>query len=233
MSFRNRIKFHLVKTLNISYKQADSLLISEKVYVNNKLVSENDIISKDDEIAIENKIVRTKKKYTYIVLYKPAGIETTLNKKINDNLNSIIEIDNVFPIGRLDKASEGLLLLTDNGKIFDRILKSKHGQEKEYLVKVNRKLTEEFLDAVKTGVPIMGKKTLPAQIDLITDTEFKIILIEGRNRQIRRMCYKFGYDVLQLIRTRIINIELNDLKPSQHRHLSNEEVEGLLKNVLS
>lgn len=232
MSFRNRIKFHLVKTLGLSYKEADLLLVSEKVFVNGKLITENNIISKDDEIAIEDKIVRAEKKYTYIALYKPAGIETTLNKNINNSLNSIIDINNLFPIGRLDKASEGLLLLTDNGKIFDRVLKSKHSQEKEYRVKVNQKLTEEFLEALRTGIVIMGKKTLTARVKLISETEFRIILTEGRNRQIRRMCYKYGFDVLQLIRTRIINIELNGLQPTQHRHLSHEEIEVLIKKVL-
>ena len=219
MTFRKRLQYFLVKRLNISNKSALSLILEGKIKINGKSIFENIVLSLEDSVIFEEQILQEKKAFFYVAFYKPRGIETTLNRDIQDNLKDILPFkEELFPVGRLDKESEGLLILTNDGRVFDKTLRSEHKTEKEYLVKVNRKIDEDFIRKMAGGMSILGKMTLPCQVEKIDDFSFKIILIQGINRQIRRMCYKLDYEVLQLIRNRIGNIKLEELKPNEFRY---------------
>ena len=219
MTFRKRLQYFLVKRLNISNKSALSLILEGKIKINGLPIFENIVLSLEDSVIFEEQILQEKKAFFYVAFYKPRGIETTLNRDIQDNLKDILPFkEELFPVGRLDKESEGLLILTNDGRVFDKTLRSEHKTEKEYLVKVNRKIDEDFIRKMAGGMSILGKMTLPCQVEKIDDFSFKIILIQGINRQIRRMCYKLDYEVLQLIRNRIGNIKLEELKPNEFRY---------------
>ncbi|MCP9756801.1 pseudouridine synthase [Lacihabitans sp. CCS-44] len=224
MSFRNKLQYFLVKKLQISNSEAQKLLFERKITVNGKSTSANILIEPEFEIRYENEILQLSKNFKYLAFNKPRGIETTLNSEISDNLISILPFEGLFPVGRLDKASEGLLILTDDGRIYDKILRNEHKTEKEYIVKVDKTIDRSFLDNMAIGVKIMGKTTLPCQLELINENCFKITLIQGLNRQIRRMCYKLGYEVISLKRTRIGNLRLEDLGVGEWRHFEIKDV---------
>jgi 23S rRNA pseudouridine2604 synthase len=220
MTFRKRLQYFLVKKLRISNKEAINIIENEGVFLNSKICKENIEISETDLIEFNGGILQEPKKLKYLIFYKPKGIETTLNNKINNNLKDILpDNEALFPVGRLDKESEGLLLLTNDGKIFDKTLRKEFETEKEYIVDVNLPITPSFLQKMEYGVEILGKITLPTKIEKINDFRFKIILIQGLNRQIRRMCYKLGYEVTKLVRIRIGNYFLGDLKPKEYKYL--------------
>ena len=220
MTFRNRLQYLLVLRLQISNKEALNLIISGKVLVNGSIAKSNCELIQTDEVIYEGKVLQEAKKLIYIAFYKPRGIETTLNVAIEDNLKAILPFEaDVFPVGRLDKDSEGLLLLTNDGTVYDKILRNENKTEKDYVVQVDKPITSEFLETMSAGIVIMGKKTLPCQLIQINDFTFKITLIQGLNRQIRRMCYKLDYEVLSLKRIRIGNVHLEDLKASEYRIL--------------
>lgn len=217
MTFRKRLQYFLVKRLNISNKSALVLILEGKILVNDFSVFENIEINIQDKIVFDNQILQEGKQLIYIAFYKPRGIETTLNTEIPDNLKDILPFEeNLFPVGRLDKESEGLLLLTNDGRTFDKTLRSEHQTEKEYLVKVNKVIDDDFVLKMSSGITILGKITLPCQVEKVDNFTFKIILIQGINRQIRRMCYKLGYEVLGLKRIRIGDILIGDLKPCEY-----------------
>jgi 23S rRNA pseudouridine2604 synthase len=220
MTFRNRLQYLLVLRLQISNKEALNLIISGKILVNGSVAKSNCELIQTDEVIYEGKVLQEAKKLIYIAFYKPRGIETTLNVAIEDNLKAILPFEaDVFPVGRLDKDSEGLLLLTNDGTVYDKILRNENKTEKDYVVQVDKPITSEFLETMSAGIVIMGKKTLPCQLIQINDFTFKITLIQGLNRQIRRMCYKLDYEVLSLKRIRIGNVHLEDLKASEYRIL--------------
>ncbi|MDR6563036.1 MULTISPECIES: pseudouridine synthase [unclassified Arcicella] len=226
MTFRNRLQYLLVKRLQIANKMALSLIQSGVIMVNGLVVNENVIINLEDEVVYNNQLIKEGKKMIYLAFYKPRGIETTLNTNIPENLKEILPFeDALFPVGRLDKESEGLLLLTNDGRLFDKTLRKEHQTEKEYFVTVDKVIDEEFITRMSNGIQIMGKMTLPCKVEKITDFSFKIILVQGLNRQIRRMCYQLHYEVLELIRTRIGNVLLENLTPSTYRHLSMTEIQ--------
>ena len=219
MTFRKRLQYFLVKRLNISNKSALSFILEGKVKINGLPIFENIVLSLEDSIIFEEQILQEKKAFFYVAFYKPRGIETTLNRDIQDNLKDILPFkEDLFPVGRLDKESEGLLILTNDGRVFDKILRSEHQTEKEYLVKVDRQIDEDFIQKMSAGINILGKITLPCRVERIDDFSFKIVLIQGINRQIRRMCYKLNYEVLQLIRVRIGEIKIEELKPYEFRY---------------
>jgi 23S rRNA pseudouridine2604 synthase len=219
LSFRNKLQYFLVQKLEISNKEAQKFLSERKVFVNGRATSANIELQADDEILFEEKVLQASKKFKYIAFYKPQGIETTLNHSIENNLAGILPYHDVFPVGRLDKASEGLLLLTDDGRLYDKVLRNEHKTEKEYLVQVNKPIEEDFLENMGNGVKIMGKTTLPCKLKKIDKQMFSIILVQGLNRQIRRMCYKLNHEVLFLKRIRIGNLEVGALKPGEWRHI--------------
>lgn len=225
MTFRNRLQYLLVVRLQISNKEALNLIFSGKVFVNGTAAKSNCELTQTDEVVYEGQVLQEAKKLIYVVYYKPRGIETTLSTTIADNLKDILPFEeDVFPVGRLDKESEGLLLLTNDGTVYDKILRNENKTEKDYIVEVDRAITNDFLEAMSSGIVIMGKKTLPCKLVPIDDFRFKITLIQGLNRQIRRMCYKLDYEVLSLKRIRIGNISLGDLRAGEYRALNREEV---------
>ncbi len=228
MSFRNKLQYFLVKKLQISNIEAQKLLSDRKIYVNGKSTSANISIEPEFEIRYENSILQSSKNFKYLAYYKPRGTETTLNNEIPDNLISILPFEGVFPVGRLDKASEGLLILTDDGRIYDKILRNEHKIEKEYIVTVDKPIDNAFLTSMANGIKIMGKTTLPCQLEMLDESCFKIVLTQGLNRQIRRMCYKLGYEVTSLKRIRIGNLRLENLAVGQWRHF---DIRGVLTNL--
>ena len=219
MTFRKRLQYFLVKRLNISNKSALTLILEGNIKINGQVITENTVINPEDSIVFDEQILQEGKIYIYAAFYKPRGIETTFNQDIQDNLKDVLPFkEELFPIGRLDKESEGLLILTNDGRTFDKTLRSEYQTEKEYLVKVDREINGNFICKMSNGINILGKITLPCRVKKIDDYTFKIILIQGINRQIRRMCYKLGYEVLRLIRVRIGEVELGNLQPNEFRY---------------
>jgi 23S rRNA pseudouridine2604 synthase len=220
MTFRNRLQYLLVKKLQVSNQKALEIILSNTVLVNGSPTNTNIELDQTDEVLYNNEVLKEGKKLIYIAFYKPRGIETTLNTAIPDNLKNILPFEEeLFPVGRLDKASEGLLFLTNDGSLYDKMLRNENKTEKEYIVTVDKPIDEHFLDSMSRGIKIMGKMTLPCRIEKVDDFTFRIVLIQGLNRQIRRMCYKLHYEVLRLIRVRIGMIELGDLVAEEYRVL--------------
>ena len=226
-----RINKFLSEVGYCSRRQADGLIEQGRIYVNKKpakmgmKVSENDMIEVDGE-----KINQSKKKKIFIALNKPKGVVCTTNAGVEEN--NIIDFLNfperVFPIGRLDKSTTGLILLTNDGETANKILKTANDNEKEYLVKVNRPIPVSVLREMSEGVPILNKKTKKCVIEKVKTNQFKIILTQGLNRQIRRMCDYFDYKVVALQRIRIMNIKL-DIPEGKYRLLTEGEIKLLRK----
>lgn len=166
----------------------------------------------------------------YLLLNKPVGITCTSAPEVADNIIDFVGYPGyIFPVGRLDKESEGLMLLTNDGELANQVLAAEHGHEKAYLVDVNRPITDDFLAGMAAGVVIDGQMTKPCVLEKLGDHSFQIILSQGLNRQIRKMCRVFHYKVLRLKRIRILNLELGDLAPGQWRHVTPQELETLIK----
>lgn len=226
-----RINKFLSEVGYCSRRQADALIDQGRVYVNRKPAKMGMKVSEDDIIEVDGeKINHSKKNKIFIALNKPRGVVCTTNAGVEEN--NIIDFlnlpDRVFPIGRLDKSTTGLILLTNDGETANRILKTANNNEKEYLVKVNRPIPESILKKMSEGVPILGKITRKCVVEKVKTNQFKIILTQGLNRQIRRMCDHFGYKVVSLQRIRIMNIKL-DLPDGKYRLLNDQEVKGLKK----
>jgi len=218
MSFRLNIKYYLVHNLGFTNKEAIRAIENRKLKVNGMIISENSEFDETCEIYFEDKLLKPNAPFTYIAFYKPRGIETTHNKEIADNLTTVFTFDKHLGFaGRLDKESEGLLILSNDGKYIQQLSSPIKEKEKEYLVTVNKPITTEFINLMGAGVEIMICKTLPCDIAQLSEFEFKIILKEGKNRQIRRMCKALGYLVARLIRTRIDTICLDGLKSGEFR----------------
>jgi len=218
LSFRLNIKYYLVHSLGFTNKEAIRAIESRKLKVNGVIVTENSEFNETWEIYYVDKLLKPNMPFTYIALYKPRGIETTYNKTIEDNLTTVFKFEkHLGYAGRLDKESEGLLLLSNDGKYIQSLSSPIKEKEKEYIVTVNKPITDEFINKMSAGVDIMICKTKPCFIEKMNDFEFRIILTEGKNRQIRRMCKALGYLVARLIRVRIDTIELGDLKPGEYR----------------
>jgi 23S rRNA pseudouridine2604 synthase len=214
-----------------SRRQADALIEQGRVYVNRKSAKMGMRVSEEDLIEVDGeRINQSKKKKIFIALNKPRGVVCTTNSGVEEN--NIIDFVNlserVFPIGRLDKSTTGLILLTNDGETANKILKTANNNEKEYLVKVNRPIPESILKKMSEGVPILGKITRKCSVKKVKTNQFKIILTQGLNRQIRRMCDHFGYKVVSLQRIRIMNIKL-DLPEGKFRLLNDQEIKGLKK----
>jgi len=216
LSIRNKLKYLLVHNANFTNKEADDIILSGKIKVNNIPIFENIIIYPEDTIHCDNTIIKEAIEHEYILFYKPRDIETTHNSKIEYSLaNQFPALKHLFFAGRLDKDSEGLLLMTSDGKFANELAHPLNQKEKEYIVVVNKPLTHEFIKQMEDGVTIMGYQTNPCEIKKLSEKTFNIILKEGKNRQIRRMCYKLGYNVVSLKRIRIDQWELNNLKPGE------------------
>lgn len=215
-----------------SRRQADKLIEQERVTVNGEIATLGDRAMPEDSIEIDREIITKNEELVYLALNKPVGITCTTDTRIKDNVVDFIgHKERIFHIGRLDKPSEGLLLMTNDGDIVNKILRAGNKHEKEYIVKVDRRITDEFLRRMRSGVPILETVTKRCEIEKISRYIFKITLIQGLNRQIRRMCEYLGYEVVSLKRTRIMNIHLGDLQKGKWRDLSKKELSDL-KNSL-
>jgi len=183
-----------------------------------------------DIVCIDGKEVKKEQQLVYIALNKPVGITSTTERHIKGNVVDFVNHPlRIFHIGRLDKESEGLLLLTNDGDIVNKILRAENHHEKEYIVQVDKPITEQFINKMSAGVDILDTTTLPCYVEKISDKVFKIILEQGLNRQIRRMCSALGYSVKRLQRIRIMNIKLGNLKVGQWRDLTDKEQTELFK----
>lgn len=223
MSYRLNIKYYLVHNLGFTNKEAIRAIENRKLKVNGSVIIENSEFNETWDIYFEDKLLKPNTPFTYIALYKPRGIETTNNEAIADNLKTIFKFEkHLGYAGRLDKESEGLLLLSNDGKYIQLLSSPLKEKEKEYVVTVNKPLTDMFIKEMSEGVDIMICKTLPCFIERIAEFEFRIILKEGKNRQIRRMCKALGYQVARLIRVRIDTVLLGDLQPGEFREYTIE-----------
>ena len=224
-----RINKYLSQIGICSRREADKLVDSGRIKINDEIAVLGTKIKEGDKITIDNKLIKPKKKKTILIAFnKPKGIVCTTNRLIEKN--NIIDYINfperIFPIGRLDKLSEGLILLTNDGSVVNKVLRSRNNKEKEYLVEVNKNITTDFIRQMSNGIPILNTVTKNCKLVKVSTTTFKIILTQGLNRQIRRMCEFLGYKVLSLKRTRIMNIKL-DIETGKWRHLSSHEVDSI------
>lgn len=215
-----------------SRREADRLVEEGKVTVDGKVAVMGQKISPDSKILVQGKPLKGKDKFVLIAVNKPVGIECTTDKDNPDNIVDYVHYPvRIYPIGRLDKNSHGLILMTNDGSIVNRILKASEYHEKEYIVTVNKPITKEFLTSMAKGVPILGTVTRPCKVKKLGDKTFQIILTQGLNRQIRRMCEYLGYRVLDLERIRIMNIRMNRLKEGTYRNVTKDELETLLSQM--
>ena len=222
---KKRINKYLSEVGFCSRRKADDYISDGRVYINGKAALLGSKVNIEDEISVDGEIIQYKdKKKVYIAFNKPIGVECTGNHKVKNNIIDFINHkERLFTIGRIDKQSEGLILLTNDGDIVNNVLRAENRKEKEYVVTVNKKITTEFIDRMRRGVRIMGKMTRKCFVKKIHENRFKIILTQGMNRQIRRMCEVLGYRVTKLKRVRIMGIHL-DTKVGEYRDLNNEEV---------
>lgn len=215
-----------------SRRQADTLIEQGKVTVNGLESGLGDRVMPGVEISINGKPLKASDKEIFIAFNKPIGITCTTDRHIDGNIIDYINHpERIFPIGRLDKPSEGLIFLTNDGDIVNKILRAGNHHEKEYIVTVDRPINEDFLVRMRNGVPILDTVTKKCKVERISRFVFKIILVQGLNRQIRRMCEYLGYEVVALKRIRIMNITLSDLPLGSWRNLSSEEVDVINKMV--
>ncbi len=223
-----RINKYISETGICSRREADSWIEAGRVSINGVIATLGSKVNDGDKVCIDGKPIGAKKPPVYIALNKPIGITCTSEPHIKDNIVEFIgHTERIFPIGRLDKDSEGLILLTNNGDIVNEILRVENAHEKEYLVTVDRPVTDAFLQGMASGVRIMGTLTKPCVVTRVHANTFRIILTQGLNRQIRRMCAAFDYKVRRLQRVRIMHIHLGDLKRGQWRDLTQSELQEL------
>jgi 23S rRNA pseudouridine2604 synthase len=224
-----RLNKYISETGVCSRREADKWIEAGRVTCNGQPAALGTQVADGDEIRVDGELVGAKKKHIYIALNKPVGITCTTESHIEDNIIDLVgHSERIFPIGRLDKDSEGLILLTNNGDIVNDILRSENNHEKEYIVTVDRPITELSLQMMAGGVKIMGELTKPCKVRRIDQLTFRMILTQGLNRQIRRMCSALGYKAQRLQRVRIMHVHLGTLNPGEWRHLTEHELAGLL-----
>ncbi|MFW0718042.1 23S rRNA pseudouridine(2604) synthase RluF [Pedobacter sp. N23S346] len=217
-----------------SRREADRFIEKGNVFINGKRAKIGDQVFAGDRVMVNGHNIEPKEESNFILLAfnKPTGVTSTTESNVKDNIVDYINhSERIFPIGRLDKDSSGLIFLTNNGDIVNKILRAGNKHEKEYVVTVNKPITEDFVFEMSNGVPILGVNTRKCKVRQISTFVFNIILIQGLNRQIRRMCEHFGYEVTKLERTRIMNINLKGIPTGEFRELSEEEMSGIMKSV--
>ena len=215
-----------------SRREADRQIEAGHVYVNSVQATLGTQVNPEDEVTYNGKVVQAADQKIVIAFYKPVGIECTSNVDVKDNIISYINFPTrIFPVGRLDKNSEGLILLTNDGDLSNGILKARYFHEKEYVVTVNKSISQAFLQRMSNGVEILDTVTRPCVVERVDERTFRIILTQGLNRQIRRMCEALDYEVVKLKRIRVLNIKLGDLKKGEWRHLEPSELDTLRANI--
>lgn len=224
-----RINKFLSEAGYCSRRAADKLIEQGRITINGIVPEMGTKVQPGDEVAVDGRSITQKaKKHVYIAFNKPIGIVCTTDRRVEkDNIIDYINYPTrIFPIGRLDKPSEGLILLTDDGDIVNKILRARNNHEKEYIVSVHKPLTSDFIRKMGNGVPILDTVTRKCKVEQLGRYDFRIVLTQGLNRQIRRMCEHFGYDVIRLKRVRIMNIEL-DVPEGEYRDLTEVELAEL------
>ncbi|HEY2679317.1 MAG TPA: pseudouridine synthase [Steroidobacteraceae bacterium] len=224
-----RLNKYISETGVCSRREADKWIEAGRVTLNGLAAGLGTQVAAGDEVRVDGELIGAKKKRIYLALNKPVGIICTTETHIADNIvDHVGYAERIFPIGRLDRESEGLILLTNDGDIVNEILRSENNHEKEYVVWVDRPITDLALRMLAGGVKIMGEVTKPAKVVRVDPQSFRIILTQGLNRQIRRMCSALGYKARRLKRVRIMHVQLGELRPGQWRHLNESELAGLL-----
>jgi len=232
-----RVNKHLVEVGHCSRREADELLAAGKVTINGVVGALGAVMEDGDELRVKTKsgwevVGARKRKHVYLALNKPVGVECTTDPEVKDNIVEFVDHpDRVFPIGRLDKDSDGLILLTSDGSIVNKLLRSENTHEKEYWVTVDRPVSPDFLAKMSKGVhlPRLRATTKPCRTRRLGKFAFAIVLTQGLNRQIRRMCLELGYRVKTLTRVRFVNVKIGHLKPGRWRNLTPVELAALLK----
>jgi len=224
-----RINKFLGETGVCSRREADQWIAAGRVSVNGVMAVLGTQVKEGDEVRLDGKPLASKPQRVYLALNKPMGVECTTDTDVPGNIVDFVgHKERIFPIGRLDKESEGLILLTNDGDIVNRVLRAEHEHEKEYIVSVDRPLTQEFLRGMANGVPVLETITNPCKVTQVGKNTFRIVLTQGLNRQIRRMCEYFDYTVRRLQRVRIMHIHLGPLPVGKWRNLTPAEVAPLL-----
>ena len=220
-----RLNKYISETGFCSRREADKLIEQGRVKIDGVKATTGMKVSKGQSVFIDGKPLKVENELVYIVLNKPVGITCTTESKIKGNIVDFINHEKrIFPIGRLDKDSQGLIFMTNDGDIVNKILRAGNNHEKEYIVTVNKPITDEFIKGMSNGVPILGTVTKKCLVKKESKNSFRIILTQGLNRQIRRMCEYFGYEVKKLERIRIMNVSLGNLKIGSWRYLTKKEL---------
>jgi 23S rRNA pseudouridine2604 synthase len=216
-----------------SRRAADRMIEEGRVRINGRAAVLGDVVLEGDRVEVDGRPVSKVEKDIVLVFNKPRGITCTSNPDDKDNVIDFIGYpERIYSVGRLDKDSEGLLLMTNNGELANRIMRSRGEHEKEYVVTVDRPFDDRFLKAMSDGVPIMdGVVTKRCVLERLSDDRFRIVLRQGLNRQIRRMCEYFGYDVVRLVRVRVVNIRLGRLAPGEYRDIRDDERKELYREL--
>lgn len=223
-----RLNKFISETGYCSRREADKLIEEGRVTIDGLKAVMGMKVNIDANVRVDGKPLKKEDKLVYIALNKPVGITCTTEKKVRGNIVDFVNHEKrIFPIGRLDKDSQGLILLTNDGDIVNKILRAGNNHEKEYIVTVDKPIDNKFIDSMSSGVKILGTITKKCIVNKINERTFRIILTQGMNRQIRRMCEALGYNVTKLNRIRIMNIKLGNLKIGSWRNLSSEELRRL------
>lgn len=230
MEAGTRINKYLSEIGFCSRREADRLLEDGRVSIDGKLPELGTRVMPGQKVCVDGKPVKGGDKPVILAVNKPVGIVCTTTKVEKDNIVDFINYKTrVYPIGRLDKSSEGLILMTNMGEMVNKIMRAGNYHEKEYIVSVNQDITDDFLTQMSTGVPILDTVTRPCKVEKLGRRKFRIILTQGLNRQIRRMCEYLGYRVVYLKRVRIMNIKLGDIKSGEYRELTPKEMAELMR----
>ncbi|TPE22256.1 23S rRNA pseudouridine(2604) synthase RluF [Clostridium perfringens] len=220
-----RLNKYISETGFCSRREADKLIEQGRVKIDGAKATTGMKVSKGQSVYVDGKPLKVENELVYIALNKPVGITCTTERKIKGNIADFINHEKrIFPIGRLDKDSQGLIFMTNDGDIVNKILRAGNNHEKEYIVTVNKPITDEFIKGMSNGVPILGTVTKKCLVKKESKNSFRIILTQGLNRQIRRMCEYFGYEVKKLERIRIMNVSLGNLKIGSWRYLTKKEL---------
>ncbi len=227
-----RINKFLSEAGIVSRRGADKWIEDGRVVINGQTAELGSKVGPEDVVEVDGRPVAAEEQLVYIMLNKPVGITSTTERHVKGNVVDFVNHPlRIFHIGRLDKDSDGLLLLTNDGDIVNEILREEHGHEKEYIVTVDRPITDDFVRSMERGVPILDTVTKPCKVKKLGARKFNITLTQGLNRQIRRMCTALGYNVVSLRRTRIMNLTLGDLPVGQWRDLSDAERRTLFREL--
>lgn len=227
-----RINRYLALNNYCSRREADALILKKIVKINGKIAQIGDKVNEGDLVEVDMETKNKLKKYLYFVYNKPMGIVTHTPEKRQQGIQEVADLPGeFFPVGRLDRKSHGLIILTNDGRVTDKLLNPKFEHEKEYVVRTNKSITNIFIKIMSNGVQLEDFKTKPCKIKKVADKEFKIVLTEGKKHQIRRMCTDIGFEVVDLKRIRIMNVKIGNLGTGKKRELTGSELENFLKGL--